>query len=168
MIEKQPSEDESIIISEHLKQWPGLYMRQGNKIVEALPEDIEVAKSYPNNRRKGDVVDGRRITLICRKDTYRVSEEVRVIHVLEILVPAQEIFIMGPKTIFGEYIDGYAMTPARHGESWLYDGAVLESPGVDYNFDITTYSFETPGRHTIHWEMGGLRSNTLDLEIVNS
>jgi hypothetical protein len=44
----------------------------------------------------------------------------------------------------------------------------VDSNGVDYNYDITTYSFVAPGRYTIHWQMGGLHSNTLELEIVAS
>ncbi len=164
--EKQPGDDANAAIPDYLKRWPGLYMRQGDRIVEALPEDIEVAKGYPRARSKGAVVGGRRITLMCRKSTYRVGEKVRVIHVLEVLAPGQEIFIMGPKAVSGEYVDGRAMTPEGSGEPGLYDGPVLDSPGVDYNYDITTYSFATPGRHTIHWQMGGLRSNTLELDVV--
>ncbi len=166
VIKKQPRDDENTAIPEYLTRWPGLYMRQGDRIVEALPEDIAVARSYPSARSKGAVVDGRRITLMCRKDVYRVNEEVRVIHVLEVLAPGQEIFIMGPKRVFGEYVDGRAVTPERSDESGLYDGPVLKSPGVDYNYDITTYSFATPGRHAIQWKMGALSSNTLELEIV--
>jgi hypothetical protein len=166
VIKKQPNDDENTAIPEYLKRWPGLYMRQGNRIVEALIEDIEVAKSYPSTRRKGVVVDGRRITIMCRKGTYHVGEKVRVIHVFEVIEPGQEILIMGPKTVFGEYVDGRAVTPEESGKPGLYDGPVLDSPGVDYNYDITTYSFVVPGRHTIHWQMGGLRSNTLEIEIV--
>lgn len=168
VIENRPSDDDNTVIPEYLKRWSGLYMREGDKIVEALPEDIEVAKSYPSARSKGTVVAGCRITIMCRKDTYRISETVRVIHVFEVLEPGQEIFIMGPKMVFGEYVDGRAVTPERSGEPGLYDGPVLDSPGVDYNYDITAYSFAAPGRHTIHWQMGGLYSNTIKLEIVTS
>jgi hypothetical protein len=37
---------------------------------------------------------------------------------------------------------------------------------VDYNYDITTYTFDESGRHTIQWRLGDLRSNTLELEVV--
>jgi hypothetical protein len=166
--EKQASDDDNAAVPDYLKRWPGLYMRRGDRIVEALPEDIEVAKGYPHTKSKGAAVDGRRITIMCRKSTYRVAEKVRVIHVLEVLASGQEIFIMGPKAVLGEYVDGRAMTPEGSGEPGLYDGPVLDSPGVDYNYDITTYSFATPGSHTVHWQMDGLRSNTLELEIVAS
>lgn len=163
---KQQDDDENVKVPEYLNRWPGLYMRQDGRIVEALPEDIEVAKGYPTVSSKGSVLGGSRITIICRKDSYHVGEEVRVIHVLEVIEPGQEIFIMGPKAVCGEYVDGRAMTADICGESQVYDGRVLKSPGVDYNYDITTYTFDAPGRHKIHWQMGELRSNTLKLEVV--
>ena len=155
-------------IPEYLKRWPGLYMRQGDQIVQALAEDIETAKSYPGATNKGAVVNGRRITILCRKDTYQVGEEVRVIHVLEVLAPGQEIFIMGPKAVVGEIVDGHPQTPKIADDLGSYDGRVLASPGVDYNYDITTYSFDRSGLHTITWRLGELLSNTLELKVVNS
>ena len=151
---------------EHLRHWPGLYMRKGDKIIEALPEDIAVAKSYPLAKDKGKVVDGKRLTILTMKNRYLVNEEVRVIHVMEAVGLGHKIFAMGPKTIYGEYVDGNLVTPVEAPEQ-IYDGLVLDSPDVDYNYDITSYRFFEPGRHRIHWQMGELRSNTLELEIVN-
>jgi hypothetical protein len=151
-------------IQGHSERWPGLYMRQGGKIVEALPEDVDVAKGYSIASGKGTVAGGRRITIMCNKTSYRVGEEVRVIHVLEVIEPGQDIFVMGPKPVWGEFVDGRPMTADSNDEQG-YDGRVLKSPGVDYNYDITTYRFDTPGRHEIYWQMGELRSNTLELEI---
>jgi hypothetical protein len=153
-------------VPDYLKSWPGLFMRQGDRIVEALPDDIDVAKGYPTFPGKGRIKRGRRITVMSRQTEYRVGEEVRVIHVLEVLEPGQEILAMGPKPVSGEYVDGRALTPEASGEGGAYDGRVLQSPGVDYNYDITSYTFDTPGRHTIQWRMGELRSNTLDLKVV--
>jgi hypothetical protein len=158
--------DEKTNMPEYLRRWPGLYLRQGDMIVEALPEDIEVAKNYPVFRNKGNVVGERRITIMCSKDAYHIGEAVRVIHVLEVLEPGHEIFVMGPKTVFGEFVDDCLVTEEYSEEQQAYDGRVLPSPGVDYNYDITTYSFEEPGRHTVYWQMGDLRSNTLELEIA--
>jgi hypothetical protein len=166
MATKRRGADKNPDVPDYLNRWPGLSMRQGDRIVEALPEDIEVAKGYPTFRDKGPVVGGRRLTIMSRKNVYRVGEEVRVIHVLEVLEPGQEIFTMGPKAVSGEYVDGRGTTPEASGEADAYDGRVLKSPGVDYNYDITTYTFDAPGRHTIQWRMGDLRSNTLELEIV--
>ena len=166
MASKPQGDNGNAKIPEYLTRWPGLYMRQGDCIIEALPDDIEVAKGYPTLSDKGPVRQGRRITIMCLKRRYRVGEEVRVIHVLEAMEPGQEIFIMGPKVVCGEYLDGRAMTADTCGDAQAYDGAVLKSPGVDYNYDITSYRFDTPGRHQIYWQMGELRSNTLELDVV--
>ncbi len=152
---------------EYLNQsWRGLYMREGGRIVEALPEDIEVAQGYPTINNRGSVLEGRRISIMCRKNSYCVGEEVRIIHVLDVLDPGQKIFIMGPKAVCEEYVDNRAVTADICVEEHLYDGRVLNSPGVDYNYDITTYIFDTPGNHEIYWKIGELRSNTLKLKIV--
>ena len=151
---------------EYLNRWPGLYVRQDGRIVEASPDDVDVAKRYPTVSSKGPVLEGRRITIMSRKNTYHVGEEVRVIHVLEVLEPGQEIFIMGPKAVSGEYVDCRATTADVRDEPQVYDGRVLKSPGVDYNYDITTYTFDVAGRHEIYWQIGDLRSNTLGLEVT--
>ena len=154
-------------LSPYLKQWRGLSMRKGNEIVKALPEDVAVAKSYPTANEKGEIVGGTRLTILTKKKHYQVGEEVRVIHVIEVVEPGHELFIMGPKPVYGEYVDDRPVTSQRP-EVQDYDGVVLESPNVDYNYDITSYRFFEPGHHRIHWQMGELRSNTLELEIVTS
>ena len=151
----------------YLKQWRGLSIRKENKIVEALPEDVAVAKSYQTANEKGKIVGGRRLTILTKKKHYQVGEEVRVIHVMEVMEPGHELYIMGPKPVYGEYVDDRPVTTQRP-EAQDYDGVVLESPNVDYNYDITSYSFFEPGIHRIHWQMGDLYSNTLELEIVTS
>lgn len=150
---------------EHLTHWPRLYIRKGDKIIDALADDIVVAKSYSATEGKGKVVGGTRLTILAKKDRYRVNEEVRIIHILEVVEPGHRLFVMGPKPIYGEYLDGRPVTPEEAPER-VYDGLVLDSPNVDYNYEITAYRFSEPGRHRIHWQIGGLRSNTLELEIV--
>lgn len=152
-------------LPEHLTHWPGLYMRKGDQIIDALPDDIVVAKSYPAVKDKGKVVDGTRLTILAQKHRYRVGEEVRIIHVLEVTEPGRRLFVMGPKPIYGEYIDGHPVTPEEPSET-IYDGLVLDSPNVDYNYDITSYRFSEPGRHRIHWQIGRVSSNILEFEIV--
>jgi len=137
-IRKQPDIDKNASFPEYLRRWPGLYMRQGGRIVNALPEDIEVARGYPGTMSNGAAEGGRRITIMCRARSYRLGEQVRMIHVMEVLEAGQEIFIVGPKAIIGEHVDGHEMTPEVSGEQNLYDGPVLNGPGVDYNYDITT------------------------------
>jgi hypothetical protein len=73
---------------------------------------------------------------------------------------------MGPKAIYGEYVDGQLVTPAQPPPE-IYDGLVVDSPDVDYNYDITSYRFSRPGHHQIYWQLGDLRSNTLDIEVAN-
>lgn len=165
--DEQKTGHDSELLPPYLKQWRGLSMRKGNEIVEALPEDVTVAKSYPKANEKGEIVGGMRLTILTKKKHYQVGEEVRVIHVMEVVEPGHELFIMGPKPVYGEYVDDRPVTPQGHAEQ-DYDGVVLESPNVDYNYDITSYRFFEPGRHRIHWQMGELRSNTLELEIVTS
>ena len=154
-------------IPEYLRRWPGLKMRRGNEIVDALPDDIAVARRYPTTDQKGPLIGGKRITLLTNKNRHRVGEEVRVIHVLEIVEPGRQLFVMGPKAIYGEFVDGKLVTPAEPPPE-LYDGVVVDSPDVDYNYDITIYRFMEAGRHTIQWHLGELRSNTLGLEITSS
>ena len=171
-IEKQQGNSEHEPVPEYLKRWPGLYVRQDDRIVEALPKDIQVAQGYPTVSSKGSVLGGRRITIMCSKETYRVDEQVRVIHVLEVLEPGRKVFVMGPKQVYGEYIDGKLVTEPS--PDWrdplvpeLYDGTVLSSPAVDYNYDITSYAFTEPGARQICWKLGDLESNTLVIQVID-
>lgn len=152
-------------IPSHLTRWPGLYIRKGSTIVEALPEDISVAQSYPTAKDKGEVTRGKRLTILTKKNCYTVNEEVRVIHVCEAVEHGHDVFIMGPKPIYGEYVDGRLVTPERAPEQ-IYDGHVLASPAVDYNYDITCYRFSEPGYHQIFWKIDEHRSNTLNLKVA--
>ena len=43
----------------------------------------------------------------------------------------------------------------------------MPSPAVDYNFEISTYTFHEPGIYRIQWRLGQLVSNTLEV-IVES
>lgn len=165
-MEKKPG-SERTDVAEYQRRWPGLFMRQGDRVVEAPREDIEVAKSYPSWANKGAVVGDRRITIMTRATSYRVGEEVRLVHVLEVLEPGQKVFVMGPKTVYGEYVDGRLATAAASDPAQAYDGRALDSPAVDYNYDITHYRFSEPGRHTIYWQMDELRSNTLDIDVMS-
>ena len=168
--EEQPTGQE---IPEHLKRWPGLYLREGERVVEAPAEDIAVARAYPQWPDKGEIVDGARITIMTRSNTYHVGEEIRVIHVAEVIEPGREVYVMGPKLIYGEYVDGQLVTePPPAGTDPLvpliYDGPTLASPAIDYNYDIKTYTYQLPGSHAIYWQLGSLRSNVLQIQIVES
>ncbi len=158
-------------VPEHLRHWPGLYVREGDRIVEAPPDDAAVARAYPRWPDKGPITNGVRLTLMTKQPTYRVGEEVRVIHVVEATEPGRELYIMGPKPIYGEYVDGHltAQLPPPNQDPLIpviYDGPTLPGPAVDYNYDITSYRFDAPGRHEIVWRLDGLRSNVLRLDVV--
>ncbi|MCL4849213.1 MAG: hypothetical protein KJ066_21880 [Acidobacteria bacterium] len=151
---------------------PVVYVRQGGRIVAAPADDQAVARGYADWPDKGPVVDGLRLTILTKRLRCHVGEEVRVLHVLEATGPGHELHVMGPKAVHGERIDGrLATAPAPDVEDpWvpvLYDGAVVEGPGVDFNYEITSYTFDAPGRHRIEWQLGALRSNVLEIEVVD-
>jgi hypothetical protein len=159
-------------IPEYMKRWPGLYVRQGGRIVPAPAEDEAVARMYPQWIEKGSTLDGKRLTIMTKKTTYKVNEEIRVIHVVEIVDPGRRVYIMGPKPVFGEHIDGRLVTePVPEGEDPLvpqvYDGVTLPSPAVDYNYDITSYRFSKPGTHQLHWQLNALQSNMITLQVTD-
>jgi hypothetical protein len=155
----------------YLQHFPGLYVRKGGEIVEAPEADVAVAKSYPRAAEKGPLIDGHRLTLLTAKRTYRVGEEVRVIHVHEVAIEGEQVYVMGPKPIRGELVNGKMVTPAVLADvdpfiPAIYDGAVLPSPAVDYNWEITSYRFSAPGGRTIQWKLGNFASNVLTIEVV--
>jgi hypothetical protein len=156
-------------LPEHLERWPGLYQREGDRIVEASPQDIALARSYSRFNDKGLIVDGRRITIITENTTHRPGDEVRVIHVVEFTEPGYQAYIMGPKPIYGEYINDELVTEAVPSGDPLvpveYSGVTLPSPAVDYNLEITSYTFHSPGIYRIQWRLGLLTSNTLAVTV---
>ena len=164
------SKPDSQEIPEYLKRWPGLFIREGDRIIEAPVEDIVVAQKYPEWSDKGAVIDGTRLTIMTEKTSYQIGEEIHVIHVVDVTEPGRDVYIMGPKKVYGEYIDGELVSkPLPEGEDplipGLYDGAILASPAVDYNYEITYYTFDEPETHQIHWQLGALRSNTIVIEV---
>jgi hypothetical protein len=158
-------------LPEHLQRWPGLWVREGDRIADAPARDAAVARSYPRYRDKGPVAGGKRITILTEDETHLVGDEVRVVHVVEFVEPGHQAYVMGPKPVFGEFIDDELVTePVPAGDPLVpaeYNGVTLPSPAVDYNFEITTYTFHEPGIYWIQWRLGQLVSNTLEV-IVES
>ena len=77
--------------------------------------------------------------------------------------------VMGPKGIFGEYVDGRLATYGAEAPPEDYNGRVLESPEVDHNYESSIYTLP-PGKHTIQWRfktLSGtyLESNVLTIEV---
>jgi hypothetical protein len=158
--------------------WPpdmptALYERKGEKIVDAPPEDFALAKTYHSFPDKGPVKDGQRITILTSKVDYKIGEPVRVIHVLEAVQPGIKVYMLGPKPITDEYVDGHLV--GSKGPLRLQRcGLVLDRPIANFNYDITTYTFSSPGHHTVQWKgYGGvdddhpqLESNLITLNVV--
>lgn len=158
-------------IPDHLKHFPGLSVRSGDRILPAPEADVAVAKGYPTAPGKGAWLDGRRLTILTRELRVPAGQPVRVVHVFETTRPGDSLYVMGPKAVLGEHVDGKLVTPpapstgdplAPTGD---YDGRVLQAPGVDYNYEITEYTLP-PGRHVIEWQLGALRSNQLAIEVT--
>jgi hypothetical protein len=136
----------------HLRQFPGLSVRHGDQIVPAPEGDLAVARGYPTAPTKGAWIDQRWLTLLTASLRVRVGQPVRVIR--------------------GEHVDGALRTAAAPpsgdplAPAGLYDGRVLPAPAVDYNWDITEYTFAAAGSHTIEWKLGPLISNHLTIEVT--
>jgi hypothetical protein len=147
-----------------------LYVRRDNKIENAPPEEVAVLRSYPSGSIRGQLIEGRRVTILAVKTSVAVGESVRVIHIVEVEKEGEELWVMGPKPVVGEHVDG-KLTAGGEIPEWgpftmgVYDGAVLKSPGVDTNYDITTYAFKERGTHTIQWRAGKHTSNILHIEV---
>jgi hypothetical protein len=148
-----------------------LFVLKSDIIVEASEDEIRVASGYASWADKGKIIDGRRLTIMTSKTKYKINEEVRVVHVVEFTEPGHNVYIMGPKEVYGEYVDG-----RLSGKDVLsdrdpfvpegdYDGRVLNSPAADYNYYITSYTFNTRGIHSIYWKLGKWKSNVLKIMI---
>jgi len=146
-----------------------LYVRIPKDLVRAPEADHRVLRSYPKSPVRGRSHAGRQITLLAESRVYAVHEAVRVLHVLEVTAKGEELFVMGPKPITGEWVDGVRVTPEvpKWGAFTMgdYDGAVLQSPGLDVNFEISVYTFATPGLHHVQWKAGVVDSNVLCIEV---
>ena len=131
---------------------------------------MDVAEAYESWPDKGQLSDGRRLTLLAEQTTLAPGDTVRVAHVYELTQPGGSLYVMGPKPVYGEQLDGRPVTPAPPaGDDPLapldYDGRVLPSPGIDHNFETTSYKFNRPGEHELTWRIGELESNTLAIDV---
>jgi hypothetical protein len=156
---------------ERLARQGDLYARVGDQVVAAPAADIAVLRSYPSSASKGPLDNrGQRLTILTAKQRFAPSEEVRVVHVHEATLPGVELYVMGPKAIYGEYVDGVLASPAAAAPLSAYDGAVIQSPGVDTNYEVSVHRLR-PGKHTIQWRFATLSgpellaSNVLELEV---
>ena len=149
-----------------------LFILRGDYVAKASEEQSRVVKRYASWDEKGEVIDGRRLTIMTSKTKYRINEEVKVIHIVEFTEPGHDVYIMGPKEVYGEYIDGRLSRKDVSSDrldpfvpEGDYDGRVLNSPAVDYNYYITAYTFNKRGIHSIYWKLGKWKSNILKIMI---
>ena len=138
-------------------------------VARSEPSGAEAAL-YADAAEKGPPAGGYRLTLLTPTPSVRVNEVVRVVHVCESVAEEAELYVMGPKPILGEYVDGVPATgsPAPGDDPFApasYDGRVLPGPGVDTNYEVTEYAFLSPGEHTIQWRLGANVSNTLRITV---
>jgi hypothetical protein len=133
--------------------------------------DREAAiKMYEGWPERGRLVRGRRLTLMTARTDLVVGDSAQVLHVYEIIEPGGQLYVMGPKPVEGEQLSGPHAVPVPPAppdllEPPLYDGRVVPSPGIDHNFEVTTYSFVEEGRYDLVWRVGELVSNTLEFKV---
>jgi hypothetical protein len=135
-------------------------------------DDTDVMRRYSTSVIKGNWVGHRRLTILTARAQVRIGEPVRVIHIVEITRPGDQLCVTGPKAVLGEHVDGVLRTGSAPaiGDPLAPTGRpedrVAPAPAVDDNWDITEYTFDTAGRHTIEWKLGELVSNLLAIEVL--
>jgi hypothetical protein len=169
-IPKAVGMNDSDLDSSHRNRVPVLYARVGDQIQDAPEADQAVARSYPPWDDKGAVANGRRLTILTARDHVHPGEEIRVVHVAEATEPSGILYITGPKTVLGEYVDGQLVTAPSPGDDdplrppGLYDGPVVRGPAIDFGYEVSVYRFEA-GTHRIIWRLGNLASNELVVSV---
>ena len=142
--------------------------------VGVVPNDADatLADRYHEWAGHGGVLGGRRVSICSARTDYRVGDEIRIVHAMEVIEPGHDVFVMGPKEVFDEYVDDVPcgdaggiddVDPFSPAE---YDGRVAASPAVDTNFMTTVHTFMGPGDHEISWRPGPLRSNVVRVRVV--
>lgn len=157
-----------------LEKLDSAYERAGERLVPLPAADLVALRAYPRleESAKGVPVGParERLTLVTAKTTYAVGEDVRVLHVHEVGGPGLEVYVMGPKAIYGESVDGEPRGRPSPPAVEPYDGAVIASPAVDTNYEPTVYRLSR-GKHTVVWRSATLSSttvltsNTLTIEV---
>jgi len=153
----------------HDEFWGGYQVFDSTRktFVDAPEPDQKIIRDYPFWIDKGPLLDNTRVTLTTARLQYAVGEAVRVAHIVEETGIGRTLYVVGPKVIRDEFVNDVQSTATTQDPDdypWLpssYDGGVLPSPGIDYNFEITEYRFAEPGIYRIQWRPGRYRSNVL-------
>lgn len=136
---------------------------------EPSSADAALTRRYDSWPDKGEAVDGRRLTIMSERLNYASDKPVRVVHVAEAVEPGLDVYVMGPKPVYGEELDAELMTSVTPPDEDPfvpnnYDGVTLRSPAVDTNYFVTSYRLSA-GSHSICWRLGTVCSNTLSIEV---
>jgi hypothetical protein len=130
--------------------------------------DLDAAKAaYARWPDKGPERDGWRLTVFTEQLVASVGEDVVVLHAAE-ATTGHDVYVMGPKPVRGESVDGRPTTPPATEYELApldYDGKVLTGPAADLNFEPTRYTFDEPDIHVVTWQIGDLRSNELRIDV---
>ncbi|MGL4597201.1 MAG: hypothetical protein ACRCYO_06725 [Bacteroidia bacterium] len=161
--------DSTISVPPYLQDFWGGYQvldKTTDRFVNVSAEIQNWLKSYPFWIDKGPIKNQRRLTITCQKTIFKTNEAIRVAHYIEELDSGQTLYVMGPKKITNEFVNDSLHTSVSLDSNtpWLemeYNGEVVDSPGLDYNFEITEYRFSKAGTYTIYWKPGVYCSNGL-------
>lgn len=138
---------------------------QCGSIAEAPVSRLALEKTYRAAENKGKVMYGMRRTILTQKRRYKVGEPVRVFHVLESVRDGIEMGLGGPNRICSEYVDDKLADNKKCGGSYFVSESVVRHPIVIFNFDVSNYCFNEPGKHTISWKFMQGESNLIKLNI---
>lgn len=146
----------------------GLYFIDKNgEITEADSAEVNLVLYYNPQSNTKKFVNEERVTILSKKTNYAVNEPVKIVHLFESSSANNELYINGPKQIYDEYVNSSLKTETAASNSYpwttIYDGEVIQAPGIDYAFDITEYQFNEPGTYLIQWKPVGLESNLLKI-----
>lgn len=134
-------------------------------------EDELLLDTYDTFEDKGPPERGYRLTLLTTTLSVEVGDTVRIVHVCESVAETSELYVMGPKPVWGEYVDDTLATelPPHGSDPFVlasYDGRVLSGPGTDSNYEVTQYFFTAPGVHKVQWRLDPNVSNTLRFTVA--
>jgi hypothetical protein len=149
----------------------GPSFRQVDRLLSLSSEDEALLATYDSFDDKGSPTRGYRLTILCANLSVGVEDTVRILHVCESVAETSPLYVMGPKPVWGEYVDDVLATepPPKGSDPFVptsYDGRVLPGPGKDTNYEVTRYRFTTPGAHTVHWRLEPNVSNVLRFTVT--
>gem|GEM_PF-3193424 len=148
-----------------------IYMRNAaGKVVEAPVQEQNLVRTYPEFASKGPVHEKQRLSIMSAKARIRTGDTLSVVHVYEALDTGLIVSVLGPKKPMGVFINDSLVSRAyMEGDDpfvyGIYEGFVVKSPAIDYNFDIPRYVFTKPGVYRIQWRLGKLVSNELVITV---